>query len=246
MKKLIITLLWVLVFFGNYDPTLAEGVSSLTSEADIEKLRLVDVLNTYAELSNKDVDIVAGIFSPRITIRIGQIPIEEQLKLIERKLAENGIGIFEIGGNRVMVTWLEPVAGPARKFLNYCKKNKITSDMAPVEVNTRLTPRLLSLKEGRDGALEELREIQMKDEKYRAHLEMWKGLGNKSIEERLEVTRKRREIVSRLLRENETYREADRKFNELKHTYWIEYLEHAINDFEERGFVFPLLWMLEL
>ncbi len=247
MRKIVILISVVLFFFTSSKSTPVEEANPQRSEdgSSIVAQRLIDVLDLYAELSNKDVDIVAGIFSPRITVQAQQVTVREKLNLIENELAENGIGLFQISSNRVVAAWLDPVKDPARKFLNYCKENKKTFDMAPVEINTRMTPELLALKKERDDSLKNLRAIRMKHEEYKSHMETWKGIENKSIGERAEITRKHRKIVSRLLDENEAYRKADRNFNELSYAYWIEYLEHAINDFEEREFIFPLLWILE-
>lgn len=218
---------------------------TVNNQAAATTLNLIRALELYSDLSDKDVDIVAGIFCPRLSLQTKGIDECEQIELIESELRKNGIGLFEISTNRVVATWLKPVEDPARKFLNYCRNNKIAPDMAPVEVNSREPEILLAMKKERDDASAKFRAIRDQDEEYQLYMETSKGVANKSLEERKKLSCQRKEIRKRLLEENEAYRKAAQELEELDYLYRIHYLEHVINDIEDRGFSFPLLWMAE-
>jgi hypothetical protein len=170
---------------------VAESSANTSKEFCIINQKLIDVLKTYEILSGRPVEIVAGVYSPYITIQADAVTDDQKIKLIERELSKYDIGLFHISSNRVVAAWREPVKDPARKFLNYCKKNHVSYDMGAISVNSKISPRIAALAEKKEEALKRLNKILMKDSEYKAYLEDSKGFPLKDLDERIRLQERR-------------------------------------------------------
>ncbi|HKL23106.1 MAG TPA: hypothetical protein VJ904_14965 [Tichowtungia sp.] len=215
------------------------------AETDVRRnFGLLGAIKKYEELSGKQVDLVAGAFvEDAIRLESFDVSVEQQLNSIEAQLAKNGIGIFRLNDSRVVVTWKEPVADPARKILSFFKESKRTFHMGAVSVNTRLTPEVLKLKEDAKQKKELVQRIRMCDEEWQRYWERSKGSAVWPIEKRRLLQEEQESILERLNQENEEYVIARQAFLNAAHLAWVAELECVINDFEERGLAFPMMWM---
>ena len=156
---------------------------------DASKIRLIDALDLYSEITGDHVDIVAGIFSPNIVVPSSDLPVDERVHLIKEALAENDIGIYQIDEGRVVATWLTVVKNPARKYLNHMKKSGKPLgyyDMGAIQVNTELTEELCNLQSSKQEAKRKYMQILSRDAEYAKYMKMSRG--PKSAEERVELT----------------------------------------------------------
>ena len=210
-------------------------------------LRLV--LKQYGKIFGMQVDLVEGLSSPRITLQTNKVTIAQQQKLIEQKLADENIGLFQISTNRVVASWLVPETDPARKYLNACRASKTTVPLGKfgwgeAREYWNKVPELQASRDEFDQANDELVDVLMQDEEYRRAMEEYKastGDGRK-VKSR-ELSRTKSKVYHRLMKESEIYREARKKRDEALFNSNIQTLEYIINDYEAQGKEFPVDWI---
>lgn len=217
-------------------------------------LNLVDaslpqVLMKYSEISEKRVDSAGDLFAREITLQTNGVSVSRQLMLLEKKLADENIGMFTISSNRVVAAWLVPDVNPARLYLKRCK---VMGSVVPlgklgwdvVHDYWRTVPELHELRiqfEKADSAVMDLLrqdpELRTAGEKF----ETTEGPEREKMARNLAGIQDR--VVARLLEESETFREAGRRREKSLFSCNIQTMEYIINDYEKRGVPLPGDWM---
>ena len=218
-------------------------------DINLDHARLRLVLKQYGTISGKQVDMVEGLSSPRITLQTNKVTRSQQQKLIEQKLADENIGLFAISHDRVVATWLVPETDPARKYLNHCRASKITVPLGKLgwgEVREYWgkVPELQASRDGFEKANDELLVVLMQDEEYRLAKEEFKASAGEERKVALkELSQTKYKVYRRLTKESEAYRKARGKRDEALFFSNIQTLECMIDDYEKQGKDFPVDWI---
>lgn len=206
---------------------------------------LKQVLDRYAELTGKKVELVQGL--PGIGSAID--PDDESLTAasIEAGLKSVNIGIFPIGDDRVVVSLLKTDTLSAREYLEKYKKTHTVVPIFGWAESRRYIEEVPVLKELRaefDAANDVLGDLLAQDEEYSAAQEAYKnseGDDRKAALSKLKQTKY--SVFKRLQKESPEYQEARKNREEALYQSNIATFEYMINDYEKKGKTIPLDWI---
>ena len=98
---------------------------------------LVLVLDQYAEFTGKKVEVVSGVHGSFTFSTETKYTWAEAVEMLERKLRSQNIGLYGIGSNRVVATWLDPSKAPSKTRSSSSNQNRtITRTGRPVNSPT--------------------------------------------------------------------------------------------------------------